>query len=146
MRHLTAACLFLGLALWPAVVSAGEKEPYVGVRFEETKDGKVKATSLDPKAIAWQMGFRNDDVVKSIDVGTGSKAIKSASDAKVIVGKVFEAKEETEYTIVIERRVGSSTRPVERTIKGKILANPDRPWLNTAKMGTEKRGGEKSKR
>jgi len=124
MWRITAACLLLiGVAAGPA--AAG---PYLGVEFTKGKDDKVRARTVEPKTLAWQMGFRPGDVVRSI----GGRQFSSGPDAKAAVESLLGEGRVTDYEIVVERDVKDKSRPSVRKITGKVTR--ERPGVYSAKV------------
>jgi len=130
MCRLVAACLLLGLAVCSAPVLA-EEPPYLGVRFDAGKDQKVRARDVDPKAVAWEMGFRPGDVVRTI----GAAKITSAPAATKAVESYLGNKEGASFEIVVEREVKDKSQPFVRKITGKV--RQVRPGIHSAKVESD---------
>src|SRR5262245_25695883 len=96
MRRRVAGCVALVVCLLPLRVFA--EGPSFGFRFVETRDKKVRVTSVDPEGLAWQMGLREGDVI----VYVNKQAIRSKKDLIAAFHGIHKKKAGA-YAIVVAR-------------------------------------------
>ena len=111
MRRRAAGWLALLVCLLP--LRGFAQEPSFGFRFVETRDKRVRVTSVDPKGLAWQMGLRDGDIFRSVN----KQAIRSRKDL-VDAFHAIHKKYAGAYEIVVTRGGRS------RTLKGKVVPSP----------------------
>jgi hypothetical protein len=132
MKRLAAGVLVVAVLVSCAVVFADEPPPatYFGVRFVDRRDDRVRVTSVDPKALAWQMGLRRDDLFVWIGkAGPGSEdalPVRSSREVKEGFDKIGK-KDGSTYWIVVERT--ESGRSVRKTLRGQIRESKKQPGI-----------------
>jgi len=99
MKRLLAASVLM-LTCMIGFAADFDDGPYLGVRFIETRDKKVRITSIDPKALAWQMGLRENDVFVTV-----SKKKVESREAVQAALKAIQKKDGVEFDIEVERLV-----------------------------------------
>jgi hypothetical protein len=120
-RLMAASVLMLGCVI--GFAAAFEDGPYLGVRFIETRDKKVRITSIDPKALAWQMGLRENDVFVTVS----GKKVESSETVQATL-KAIKRENGATFDIEVERLVSAELNDFKAgdlEILGKLLVKKE---------------------